>query len=214
MNDQHDIFICYNSEDELCVINIAENLVVRGLKPWLDVWELKKRNKAIDQTLENISDNIKTIAIFVGERGVGPWENPGIDSLIRHYYEKKLTIITVFLPISPTNIDLPVNLTSNFVDFRTGTFEKNFDIFLSLIKSRTITTDNTPPILNEVFSNAGFPDFTYIKPSIYYDVENDILQPGKHVLLIGSSGSGKTCIFTRIMRSLNYREETKKIFDI
>ncbi len=34
-----DVFLCHNSDDKSAVIEIANQLKARNLKPWLDVWE-------------------------------------------------------------------------------------------------------------------------------------------------------------------------------
>jgi hypothetical protein len=39
---QFDVFLCHNSEDKPAVIEIAQQLQQNGLKPWLDVWELRQ----------------------------------------------------------------------------------------------------------------------------------------------------------------------------
>ncbi len=37
-----DVFLCHNSEDKAAVIEIAEQLRRRGLKPWLDTWNCSR----------------------------------------------------------------------------------------------------------------------------------------------------------------------------
>ncbi|MBF0549874.1 MAG: toll/interleukin-1 receptor domain-containing protein [Deltaproteobacteria bacterium] len=41
MDDQYDVFLCHNSQDKPTVRKLAELLRQRGLRMWLDVWELK-----------------------------------------------------------------------------------------------------------------------------------------------------------------------------
>jgi hypothetical protein len=69
-----DIFLCHNSQDKQFVKEIAEQLITRGFRPWLDEWELQP-GRRWQKTLENEIDNIRTAAIFVGESGFGPWQN-------------------------------------------------------------------------------------------------------------------------------------------
>ncbi len=38
---QFDVFLCHNSEDKPIVINIAEELQVENINPWLDIWHLR-----------------------------------------------------------------------------------------------------------------------------------------------------------------------------
>ena len=39
--ERFDVFLCHHSPDEEAVKEIAHRLKNRGLKPWLDVWELR-----------------------------------------------------------------------------------------------------------------------------------------------------------------------------
>lgn len=48
--------------------------------------------------------------------------------------------------------------------------------------------------LADVFKTVGLPPYTYVKPSYYGEVYADITQPGKHLLIEGPSGIGKTCV--------------------
>jgi TIR domain len=65
-----DVFLCHNSEDKPAVIEIAEQLQRRGLKPWLDVWELQPGaiwQYALEQQIESIG----CCCCFRG--AAGPW---------------------------------------------------------------------------------------------------------------------------------------------
>jgi hypothetical protein len=79
-----DVFMCHNSEDKLAVRQIAQKLVQCGIKPWLD--EEQIRPGASWQTVlgEQIK-NIKSAAVFVGESGVGPWQNQEIQALLSQF---------------------------------------------------------------------------------------------------------------------------------
>jgi hypothetical protein len=52
-----DVFLCHNSEDKSAVRAISEKLAERNIKPWLD---------------EEQIENIKSVAVFLGESGLGP----------------------------------------------------------------------------------------------------------------------------------------------
>lgn len=60
--------------------------------------------------------------------------------------------------------------------------------------------------LEDVFKTVGLPQYTYVKPPYYGEVRADIVQPGKHVLIQGPSGIGKTCIVFKIFEELNWSE--------
>jgi hypothetical protein len=58
--------------------------------------------------------------------------------------------------------------------------------------------------LNEVFKTVGLPPYTYVKPTYYGEVKADISQPGKHLLIEGPSGIGKTCVAFKVFEELGW----------
>jgi hypothetical protein len=56
--------------------------------------------------------------------------------------------------------------------------------------------------LADVFKTVGLPPYTYIKPAYYGEVRADISQPGKHLLIEGPSGIGKTCVAFKVFEDL------------
>lgn len=56
--------------------------------------------------------------------------------------------------------------------------------------------------LADVFKTVGLPPYTYVKPSYYGEVRADIEQPGKHLLIEGPSGIGKTCIAFKVFEEI------------
>jgi hypothetical protein len=68
-----DVFLCHKSEDKMAVKAIAEKLKKHGLTPWLREWELRPGIPWTVFLEEQIGD-IKSAAVFVGESGLGPWQ--------------------------------------------------------------------------------------------------------------------------------------------
>lgn len=58
--------------------------------------------------------------------------------------------------------------------------------------------------LSAVFTTVGLPAYTYVKPEYFGEVRADISQPGKHVLLQGPSGIGKTCVVFKVFEELKW----------
>lgn len=58
--------------------------------------------------------------------------------------------------------------------------------------------------LSEVFSTVGLPRYTYVKPRHFGEVRADIEQPGKHLLIEGPSGIGKTCVVFKVFEELGW----------
>src|SRR4030095_132359 len=61
--------------------------------------------------------------------------------------------------------------------------------------------------LEDVFKTVGLPPYTYIKPSYYGEVRGDIVQSGKHLLIEGPSGIGKTCVAFKVFEELNWQKD-------
>lgn len=59
--------------------------------------------------------------------------------------------------------------------------------------------------LNEVFQTVGLPPYTYVKPKHFGEVKADITQEGKHLLIEGPSGIGKTCIVFKVFEDLGWK---------
>src|SRR5437773_2270755 len=71
--DAYDVFLCYNSRDKEPVIAIGEQLRERGIRPWLDLWEIRpgtRWQKELQKHLKSIS----SAAVFIGASGAGPWQ--------------------------------------------------------------------------------------------------------------------------------------------
>ena len=58
--------------------------------------------------------------------------------------------------------------------------------------------------LADVFKTVGLPPYTYVKPAYYGEVRADISQPGKHLLIEGPSGIGKTCVTFKVFEELDW----------
>lgn len=61
--------------------------------------------------------------------------------------------------------------------------------------------------LEDVFKTVGLPPYTYIKPAYYGEVRADISQPGKHLLIEGPSGIGKTCVAFKVFEELDWAKD-------
>ena len=73
MTQDFDVFLCHNSEDKPDVKTLGEDLKQRGILPWLDEWELPP-GRPWQRELEAQISQIKSVAIFVGQSGLGPWQ--------------------------------------------------------------------------------------------------------------------------------------------
>ncbi|MFL6262850.1 MAG: toll/interleukin-1 receptor domain-containing protein [Thermoanaerobaculia bacterium] len=104
-----DVFLSHNSKDKPEVLKIAEALQDgRGLKVWLDEWELPPGAPWQDE-FENIIRTVRSAAVLIGKDGLGPWEIPEMRACLSEMVDRKLRLIQVLLPDAPAKpgSDLP-----------------------------------------------------------------------------------------------------------
>ena len=70
MTEQFDVFLCHNSKDKPLVEKIADQLILRGLNPWLDKASLAGGDQFMIEIQKAIA-NSKSAVIFFGNNGVG-----------------------------------------------------------------------------------------------------------------------------------------------
>lgn len=58
--------------------------------------------------------------------------------------------------------------------------------------------------LGDVFKTVGLPPFTYVKPPYYPEVRADMEQAGRHILIEGPSGIGKSCVIWKAIEELGW----------
>jgi len=124
MNDSNsepesfDVFLCHNSEDKPEIRRIADNLIKQGIKPWLDEREIKP-GELWQAVLEEQIARIKSATVFVGESGIGPWQNHEMRAFINEFVERKCPVIPAILTSAKSTPPLPILLKGfHYVDFR------------------------------------------------------------------------------------------------
>jgi len=114
----YDVFLCHNSRDKKIVKQIGEQLIERGILPWLDEWEIRA-GELWQDALEAQLKNVKSAAVFIGPRRVGPWQDLEVKAFIRQFVQRKCPVIPVILPGRKSTPKLPVLLEGfQKVDFR------------------------------------------------------------------------------------------------
>ncbi len=104
-----DVFLAHNSQDKPQIEVIAEELRQRGLKPWLDNWHLPPGRRFI-QEIEQVLPKTKSVAVFVGESGIGPWQDQEIHVILDLFAKKKRPVVPVLLPGIEEAPELPLFL--------------------------------------------------------------------------------------------------------
>jgi TIR domain len=115
---EFDVFLCHNNADKAEVKKIAQELKSRGIKPWLDEWELRP-GYPWQRALEAQIGSIKSAAVFVGKSGIGPWQNMELEALLDEFVRRGCPVIPVVLADAPDKPALPLFLRNMaWVDFR------------------------------------------------------------------------------------------------
>jgi WD40 repeat protein len=113
-----DVFLCHNSADKPAVKAIAERLKEQGILPWLDEWELRP-GLPWQKALEKQIKRIKSAAVFVGKKGIGPWQDMEVQAFLQQFVKRRAPVIPVLLPDAPKTPKLPPFLQNmTWVDFR------------------------------------------------------------------------------------------------
>jgi hypothetical protein len=115
---EFDVFLCHNSRDKADVKAVALELLKRGLKPWLDEWELRPGTRW-QLSLEEQIKQVKSAAVFVGAEGIGPWQSEEIGAFLSACVRRGIPVIPVVLPNAGATPDWPPFLEQRmWVDFR------------------------------------------------------------------------------------------------
>ena len=113
-----DVFLCHNSEDKPVVKKLGELLKEQGILPWLDEWELRP-GLPWQRLLEEQIEQIKSAAVFIGQSGIGPWQQLELEAFLREFVGRGCPVIPVLLENAPRKPKLPVFLKGmTWVDFR------------------------------------------------------------------------------------------------
>ena len=113
-----DVFLCHNSTDKRSVKAIGKKLKERGISPWLDEWELRP-GFSWQKALEEQITKGKSVAVFIGKHGIGPWQNNEIETFLREGARRACPIIPVILGNCRETPELPIFLGNfHMVDFR------------------------------------------------------------------------------------------------
>jgi len=98
MATHYDVFLSHSSADKPAVEELARKLLAAGLTPFLDKWHLVA-GEPWQEALEEALDQSRTCAVFVGPKGIGPWQNEEMRSALEERVkDKSRRVIPVLLP--------------------------------------------------------------------------------------------------------------------
>jgi len=141
-----DVFICYNSKDRDEVIKIAEDLKKLGLNPWIDIWNLRPGFPWLPE-LGNQIENIKAVAVFIGQNGIGPWQTKEIVNALTKVKQYQYPIIPVILEkcedISKENLP-PFLFDNHWVDYRVSNPDPMVMLHYGITGKKKTNNDRQP----------------------------------------------------------------------
>src|SRR5580700_2546482 len=111
-----DVFLSHNGKEQRVAIAIGDRLRNRGLRVWLDAWELRPGLSWQEGILEGLSSSA-SCAVLIGQSGYGGWHKREMEAaLLRQGSE-----YPVLLPDAPDRTDVGAFLSLlTWVDFRLG----------------------------------------------------------------------------------------------
>ena len=107
--NRYHTFLSHNSEDKSEIRDIVKNLKVAGVKTWFDEEQLTP-GQIWQVELEECIEDIRAAAVFVGQSGVGPWQDFEMRAFITEFAERGCPVIPVILPGAGTIPKLPIFL--------------------------------------------------------------------------------------------------------
>src|SRR5262249_45398048 len=113
----------HNSKDKPIVQEIAAGLIAHGLKPWLDVDELRPGLPWQDG-LEEAMRTSAAAAVFLGGHGVGSWQKPEIRACLSQMAERGQPVLPGLLPGAPDEPQLGFLRENTWIDLRQGVTEE------------------------------------------------------------------------------------------
>jgi len=117
-DNEFDVFLCHNSVDKLEIKRIAVRLRNHGILPWLDEWELRP-GLPWQNALQERIDGIKSVAVFIGDNGIGPWQNMELNAFISQFVERRCPVIPVILRKCERAPNMPLFLKGmTWIDFK------------------------------------------------------------------------------------------------
>jgi TIR domain len=118
-DERFDVFMSHNGEDKELALDLSERLKQRGLRVWLDVWQLRPGLSWQQGLLDGMGSS-DSCAVLIGPAGYGGWHRREIEAALLRQ-GPSYPVIPVLLPGAPDRGDIDAFLASlTWVDFRAG----------------------------------------------------------------------------------------------
>lgn len=102
--EDFDVFFCYNEQDRSEVEKIEQRLKSFGILPWLDEF---RPGLPWQELLDRQIGQAKSAIVFIGENGIGPWQQQVMEALLIENVMRNCPVITVLLSNTPSSLSIP-----------------------------------------------------------------------------------------------------------
>lgn len=131
---QFDVFLCHNNEDKPMIRKINSSLKKAGVVTWLDEERLEP-GVAWQPELEEQITKVRKACVFVGESGIGPWQDIEIRAFLSEFINRRCPVIPVLLSDAAEIPHLPLFLRQMaWVDLRKD-YQQNFSRLIAALLS-------------------------------------------------------------------------------
>ncbi len=127
-----DVFLSYNSKDHAGVEEVAARLADRGMKPFLDRWDLAPGQRWRPE-LERVLGSCGAVVVMLGPSGVGEVQSREVDvALRRQDKDSRFPVVPALLPGSEPPSGFLEQLT--WVDLRNQSVDEGVDDLVRAIR--------------------------------------------------------------------------------
>jgi hypothetical protein len=110
------VFICYSHQDSPFVDRLVNDLSSRGIKIWLDKWEIKVGDSITEKINQGIKQNDYLIIVLSKASVKSEWVRRELDAALMKELKKKAVVV---LPLLLEECDIPPLIANKkYADFR------------------------------------------------------------------------------------------------
>jgi len=198
-----DVFLSHNSKDKPAVRKLRDALCSHGLRVWLDKDELRP-GIPWQKLLEAGIKNSKSVAVLVGNDGLGPWEDEEMQAALQLAVKDGRPVIPVLLPGATTEPELPMFLSNRtWVDLRAGITKEGLDELVWGITGVKPERGETPSIDRVIIAPTRLrhgADRLFGREEELKAIDEAWSDPSKHILtFVAWGGVGKTSLVVEWM---------------
>ena len=216
--EQFDVFLSHNSADKPQVEWLASKLEERGLRPFLDKWDLSA-GRSWRNDLEIALANSKTAVVFFGPHGVGPWHDAEIDILLERATTRRndFRVTSILLP-GATLDNVPLFLRRlGRLDFSQQWEDQSHVEELVSFVTGSPYREGLGDLPDEPAPYRGLERFESEHANLFFGRDHEVrdlaqrLSRGRLVAVIGGSGCGKSSLVRAGLQRAAAKEEQSDI---